>query len=329
LLEVKDLVKHFPVTRGILGRAAGQVKAVDGVSFQLAVGKTLSLVGESGSGKTTAGRAILRLLEPTSGEVLFRGESVLRARPSRLRELRREMQIIFQDPYGSLNPRMTVESIVGEGLINAGVKGRRERGERIAEMLQRVGLDARIHLRRYPHEFSGGQRQRIGIARALVLKPRFVVCDEAVSSLDVSTQAQVLNLLLRLQEGEGYSYLFISHDLSIVRHLSDEVGVMYLGRLAELGPASRIYSFPHHPYTKAILAAAPASHPRDRGRRAALAGDVPNPLHPPSGCRFHPRCPLVMDRCRLEEPPPVEIAPGHWSWCFLPVEPGGAPGKSI
>ena len=317
LVDVKNLVKHFPIRGGGFRRTVSLVRAVDGISFQIRRGETLSLVGESGSGKTTAGRTILRLVEPTSGEVLFDSEPVFRVGASQLRKLRREMQIVFQDPYGSLNPRMTVEAIVGEGLLNSGISQRHARRERVVEMLERVGLDPRNHLRRYPHEFSGGQRQRIGIARALVLKPRFVVCDEAVSSLDISVQAQIINLLMRLQAEERYTYLFIAHDLSLVRHLSDQVAVMYLGRLMELGPAERIYGSPHHPYTRALHASAPAAHPRDRHYHAALGGDMPSPVTPPSGCRFHTRCPYVMDRCRLEEPPPVEIAPGHVSWCFL------------
>jgi len=320
LLEVENLVKHFPVYGGVLRRVVGQVRAVDGVSFSIRRGETFSLVGESGCGKTTLGRSVLRLIEPSGGEVNFDGESILSASPARLRALRREMQAVFQDPYGSLNPRMTVEAIVTEGLINMGTRGRSARRERVAEVLDRVGLDPRRHLRRYPHEFSGGQRQRIGIARALVVRPRFIVCDEAVSSLDVSVQAQIINLLMRLQKEEDYSYLFIAHDLSVVRHVSDHVGVMYLGRLAEVGPRERIHSRPHHPYTRALLASRPAQHPRERESGAALQGEVPSPIAPPSGCRFHTRCPFVMDRCRTEEPPAREIGPGHLSWCFLEEE---------
>jgi oligopeptide transport system ATP-binding protein len=317
LLEVQDLVKHFPVYRGLFKRVVGQVQAVDGVSFSIRQGETLSLVGESGCGKTTLGRCVLRLMEPSAGEVSFDGESVSTASPARLRALRRQMQIVFQDPYGSLNPRMTVEAIVTEGLINMGVRGRSVRRERAAEALDRVGLDPLHHLRRYPHEFSGGQRQRIAIARALIVRPRFIVCDEAVSSLDVSVQAQILNLLMSLKDDENYTYLFIAHDLSVVHHVSDHVGVMYLGRLAELGPVARIHSRPHHPYTRALLASRPAQHPRDRASAAPLQGEVPSPMAPPQGCRFHTRCPLVMDRCRVEEPPAREIGPGHLSWCFL------------
>jgi oligopeptide/dipeptide ABC transporter ATP-binding protein len=268
------------------------------------------------------GRAILRLIEPTGGDVLFAGQSVLAASPSRLRHLRRHLQLIFQDPYGSLNPRMTVEAIVAEGLVNMGVRSHIVRRDRVVEVLEKVGLDPRSHLRRYPHEFSGGQRQRIGIARALVVRPRFVVCDEPVSSLDVSVQAQILNLLAKLQAEEGYTYLLISHDLSVVRHLSDRVAVMYLGRLVELGPAPDVYAAPHHPYTRELLASVPADHPRRRAAHRPLPGDVASPIRPPPGCRFHTRCPLVMDRCRVEAPPAVEVSPGHVSWCFLPAGVG-------
>ncbi|HVR76141.1 MAG TPA: oligopeptide/dipeptide ABC transporter ATP-binding protein [Planctomycetota bacterium] len=323
LLDVRGLVKHFPVEKGFLRRGAGFVRAVDGVTFHVDARATLSLVGESGSGKTTVGRSVLRLVEPTSGSVHFDGEDVLAAAPGRLRALRREMQVIFQDPYSSLNPRMDVESIVSEGLICAGVRGRKTRRERVERVLLRVGLDPAAHRRRYPHEFSGGQRQRIGIARALVLEPRLIVCDEPVSSLDVSVKAQVLNLLAALQAEVGCAYLFISHDLSVVRHLGGRIAVMYLGRLAEIGPAAEIVAAPHHPYTRALLDAEPAAHPRLRTRRPLLRGDPPSPIDPPAGCRFHTRCPQVMDRCRLEEPPAVEVSPGHVSWCFLPA-PGGA-----
>ena len=324
LVEARDLVKHFPVRRGLFRRIAGAVRAVDGVSFSIREGETLSLVGESGCGKTTAGRVVLGLIEPTAGEVLFAGESVVRASPRRLRELRREMQIIFQDPYGSLNPRHSVQTIVEEGLVNFGAPAL-ERRRRARETLARVGLDPDEHSRRYPHELSGGQRQRVGIARAIVLRPRFIVCDEAVSSLDVSVQAQVLNLLLDLQKADGTTYLFISHDLNVVRHISDQVAVMYLGRIVEIGPAAVVTSTPHHPYTRELLASAPASHPRLRAARKPLEGEVPSALSPPRGCRFHTRCPLVMDRCRNEEPPPVTIGPGHTSWCFLEPSPGSPP----
>jgi len=325
LVEVRDLVKRFPLRRRLLRRTGGSsVVAVDGVSFTVSRGETLALVGESGSGKTTVGRLVLRLLEPTSGDVLFDGESVLAMAPARLRALRREVQVIFQDPYGSLNPRMNVETLVGEGLRNAGMRSARRRRDLAAEALARVGIDPGSALGRYPHQFSGGQRQRIGIARALIVKPRFIVCDEPVSSLDVSVQAGILNLLGRLQAEEGYAYLFIAHDLSVVRHLSDRIAVMYLGRIVEIGPARDVLESPHHPYTKALLASVPAVHPRGRSRGAAVEGDLPSPLALPPGCRFHTRCPRVMDRCRIEDPPPALAGPGHRSWCFLPV--GGAPG---
>jgi oligopeptide/dipeptide ABC transporter ATP-binding protein len=297
---------------------------VDGVSFALHRGETLGLVGESGSGKTTLGRAVLRLVEPTAGEVLFQGERLLHAPARRLRELRRKMQLVFQDPLDSLNPRMTVKSIVAEGLLDA-VRSRAERTERCARILERVGLEPALYLGRYPHEISGGQRQRVGIARALVTGPELLVCDEAVSSLDVSLKAQIVNLLVDLQAERGHACIFITHDLGVVRHVADRVAVMYLGRLAEIGPADRVCTAPHHPYTHALLASAPAAHPRDRGARRTLEGDPPSPIDPPRGCRFHPRCPVAFDRCRVEEPPPRELAPGHVSWCHLDAAGGAAP----
>jgi len=315
LVEARGLVKHFPLGGGVL-------RAVDGVSFTIARGETLALVGESGSGKTTLGRLILRLLEATGGDAFFDGASIFSLPGRRLRELRRHMTMIFQDPQGSLSPRMLVEDIVSEGLVNFGPRRRSARRALVEEALERVGLDPRAHLRRYPNELSGGQRQRVGIARALVLKPRFIVCDEPVSSLDVSIQAQILNLLARLKREEGHSYLFISHDLSVVRHLGDRVAVLYLGRIAEIGPASSVYGSPHHPYTRALLESVPATHPSERGRAPLLRGEIPSPMNPPGGCRFHTRCPRAMDRCRIEEPPAVEVGPGHQSWCFLPPPEG-------
>jgi oligopeptide/dipeptide ABC transporter ATP-binding protein len=322
LVEARGLVKHFPLRGGPPGRDRKVVRAVDGVSFTIRRGETLSLVGESGSGKTTVGRLILRLLEPTAGEAFFDGEPVFAIPAGRLRALRRRMTMIFQDPQGSLSPRWTVEDIVSEGLVNFGPRGRAARRALVEEALLRVGLDPRAHLRRYPNELSGGQRQRVGIARALVLRPSFIVCDEPVSSLDVSIQAQILNLLAELKREEGHSYLFISHDLSVVRHLGDRVAVLYLGRIAEIGPAASVYASPHHPYTRALLGSVPASHPSERGKAPLLGGEIPSPVDPPDGCRFHTRCPLAMDRCRREEPPPVEVGPGHVSWCFLPPPPG-------
>jgi peptide/nickel transport system ATP-binding protein len=317
LVQVEGLVTHFPIRRGFFGRIAHRVHAVDGVSFEIGPGETLGLVGESGCGKTTVGRSLLRLVPATAGRVLYRGRDLLSLPPAELRRQRRELQIIFQDPYGSLDPRMTVESIVGEGLAVHELAGGSARRERVREIIQRVGLDPSMHLGRYPHEFSGGQRQRIGIARALAVEPRFVVCDEAVSALDVSIQAQIINLLRDLQEERGLSYLFIAHDLSVVRHLSHRVAVMYLGRLVETGRVEDIYRRPHHPYTRALLDAVPVTDPARRGARKLLGGDVPSPIDPPRGCRFAPRCPKVMDRCRVEDPPARAVGDGQVSWCFL------------
>jgi len=315
LLEVRDLVKHFPIRRGLFGRAAGAVRAVDGVSFALAAGEVLGLVGESGCGKTTTGRALLRLIEPTSGSVRFAGREVLDLPRGELRALRRRMQIIFQDPYSSLNPRHTVGSIVGEPLAIHGLARGRAARERVAELLRLVGL-APEHARRYPHEFSGGQRQRIGIARALAVDPQLIVADEPVSALDVSIQAQVLNLLQDLRERLALTYLFIAHDLAVVEHISDRVAVMYLGRIVELAPSRILYAGARHPYTQALLSAVPEPRPGGRGARIVLAGDVPSPARPPAGCRFHPRCRLADgERCAREEPALREIAPGHWAAC--------------
>ena len=325
LLEVRDLVVRFHVRHGLLRRQVAAIQAVDGVSLEVARGETLGLVGESGCGKTTLARAILRLVETTSGDVLLDGESLVAVAPGRLRALRRRLQLVFQDSTSALNPRRTVESTVGEGLLLAGVRRRRERRAIVSDLLTRVGLDPARHLSAYPHELSGGQRQRVGIARALVVRPWLVICDEAVSSLDVSVEAQILNLLRQLQAEDGHGYLFISHDLSVVRYLSDRVAVMYLGRIVETGPAGALYEAPHHPYTRALLDAAPSASARGpsasaRGRREriVLPGEPPSPIDPPRGCRFHPRCPKVMDRCRMEDPPAVAVGPGHASWCFLP-----------
>jgi oligopeptide transport system ATP-binding protein len=324
LLEVRDLCKHFPVRKGLFGRVTGQVKAVDGVSFDVREAETLGLVGESGCGKTTAGRSLLRLIEPTSGQVRFGGVDVLAAPPHALRRLRRDMQIIFQDPYASLNPRMSVADIVGEGLrVHGLVRGRAELRERVHELLAKVRLDPSWS-NRYPHEFSGGQRQRIGIARALSLQPRFVVCDEAVSALDVSIQAQVLNLLMDLRDELGLAYLFVAHDLSVVRHISHRVAVMYLGRIVETAPTAALFGAPKHPYTAALLSAVPLAEPGRRKGRVLLGGDVPSPLDPPPGCAFHTRCPVAMDVCRREAPPVRAAGPGHAYVCHL--EPAQAPG---
>ncbi len=317
LLEVRDLVKHFPVRRGFLGRRTARVHAVDGISLTLEEGQTLGLVGESGCGKSTAARTVLRLLEPTSGTVLFDGKDVLALSAEELRLLRREMQIVFQDPFGSLNPRLTVRQIVEEPLRTHRQGRRAERRDRVAEALRMVGLLPE-HMDRFPHEFSGGQRQRIAIARALVLRPRLVVADEPVSALDVSVQAQVLNLLGRLQRELGVSYLFVSHDLGVVRHMSHRVSVMYLGRIVEEGPTRALFGAPLHPYTRALLSAVPEPDPRRRGReRIVLEGDVPSPLNPPRGCRFHPRCPERMPVCEAERPVPTEVRPGHRTECHL------------
>jgi oligopeptide transport system ATP-binding protein len=318
LLQVSDLKTHFPVRRGLLGRTVGHVKAVDGISFTLRRGRTLGLVGESGCGKTTAGRTILRLIPATSGTVAFEGRSVFDLPPAQLRQLRRHMQIIFQDPYGSLNPRMTVGGIIGEPLRVHHVARGRELEDRVAQLLEHVGLSP-AYRNRYPHEFSGGQRQRIGIARALALDPRFIVCDEPVSALDVSIQAQILNLLEGLQGELGLTYLFIAHDLAVVSHISDDVAVMYLGRIVEQAPAGRLYANPLHPYTKCLMSAIPRAQPTQSKQRIVPRGEVPSALNPPSGCPFHPRCPWAMERCPGEVPRllPASDDPDHLVSCHL------------
>jgi oligopeptide transport system ATP-binding protein len=317
LLKVRNLKKYFPVRGGFFSKVIGYVQAVDGVSFDIKRGETLGLVGESGCGKTTAGRTILRLLEPTAGEVTFEGENIFKLDQEKLRKTRRNVQIIFQDPFGSLNPRMTVGDIVGESLIIHRIaKNKKEKEERVKNLLETVGLNAG-HVRRYPHEFSGGQRQRIGIARALALNPKLVVCDEPVSALDVSIQAQVINLLENLQEQFKLTYLFIAHDLSVVKHISDRVAVMYLGKIVELASTLNLYDNPQHPYTEALLSAVPIPDPTLKKQRIVLEGDVPSPFKPPTGCRFHPRCKYTKPICRQEEPELVDIGNEHYVACHL------------
>ena len=320
LVEVEGLTTHFPIRQGLLGRQIGAVHAVDGVSFSVRQGETLGLVGESGCGKSTLGRTIVRLLEPTSGDVRFEGRSIARLSSRELRPLRREMQMVFQDPYASLNPRKRVGSIIAAPMRIHGAGDSGERRRRVRELLDVVGLSPE-HVNRYPHEFSGGQRQRIGVARALALRPKLIVADEPVSALDVSIQSQMLNLLEDLQEEFGLTYIFIAHDLGVVRHVSDRIAVIYLGKLVELSPAAELYERPIMPYTEALLSAVPIPDPdlSERRERIVLRGDVPSPIDPPTGCRFHPRCRYATDVCSAEEPPLVDYGGGHLAACHHPL----------
>lgn len=316
LLEVNGLKKHFDIKGGVFGRKVGEVKAVDGVSFSVKKGETLGIVGESGCGKSTTGKSILRLIEPTDGQVLFEGKSILDLSKEQMRKMRRDIQIIFQDPYASLNPRHTVGKIIGEALLVHGMKSSKERRERIAELLEVVGLQAH-HSSRYPHQFSGGQRQRIGIARALANNPKLIICDEPVSALDVSVQSQILNLMEDLQKKFDLTYIFIAHDLSVVKYISDRIGVMYLGRMVELTDKEKLYDEPKHPYTQALLSAIPSPDPDESRERIILTGDVPSPSNPPTGCPFHTRCPKAMNICKEITPPFQDVDEDHFVACHL------------
>jgi len=323
LVSVNDVSKHFPIMKGVFRRQVGAVRAVDGVTFDIVRGETLGLVGESGSGKSTAGRTVLRLEIPTSGSIVFDGTDLSTLSNSQLRKMRPRMQMVFQNPHSSLNPRMTVASIIGEPLVEHGAGKKKERRQRIEDLLTMVGLDP-SHANRYPHEFSGGQRQRIGIARAIALDPEFIVCDEPIAALDVSIQAQVVNLLERLQDELGLAYLFISHDMSMVRHIADRVAVMYLGRIVEMAPVDELYEHPKHPYTRALHSAVPVPDPvvESQRERVILEGDIPSPANPPSGCPFHTRCPVARERCVGDVPEQREVGPGHWVACHFADEPG-------
>lgn len=315
LLEVDKLRKYFPIRGGVFSRVVANVKAVQDISFAIRPGEVVGLVGESGSGKTTAGRSILRLIEPTSGSVKFNGTDVVQLNKQQMREYRKEMQIIFQDPFASLNPRMTVGDIIGEALVIHKLAKGKAKEERVADLLERVGLSS-SHMRRYPHEFSGGQRQRIGIARALAVDPKFIVADEPVSALDVSIQAQVVNLLQDLKDELGLTLLFIAHDLGVVEYISDRVIVMYLGKIMEIAPAKELYANPVHPYTEALLSAIPIPDPTLKRERIILQGDIPSPINPPSGCVFRTRCPIAIDECAKVDPPLEEVSPGHFKACI-------------
>ncbi len=316
LVQLQHLKKYFPVRAGVMQRVVANVLAVDDVSFTIKKGETLGLVGESGCGKTTVGRTMLRLIEPTAGSAVYNGRDIFKLKSQELKGVRRDMQIIFQDPYASLDPRVPIGESVMEGLHIHNIGTPKERVEIMLETLRKVGLET-YHAKRFPHEFSGGQRQRIGIARALALRPKFIVCDEPVSALDVSIQSQVLNILKDLQEEFGLTYLFIAHNLSVVEHISDRVAVMYLGKMAELADRDELYRQPLHPYTQALMSAIPVPDPKLKRKRLILKGDVPSPLHPPSGCRFHPRCPIAQEICSRVEPEFRELKPGHWAACHF------------
>jgi len=316
LLEVRNLKKHFPIRKGLLSRISGYVYAVDGVSFTLGHGETLGLVGESGCGKSSVGKTILKLHEPTAGEIILDGKDISKLSPAEMRPYRRNLQVIFQDPYSSLNPRMSAGDIVGEPMYNYDIAKGSEKEDKTRALFARVGLRAE-HMLKYPHEFSGGQRQRLGIARALAVNPDVIIGDEPVSALDVSVQAQVINLMMDLQEEFHLSYLFIAHDLAVVEHISHRVAVMYLGKIVELTDKKSLFTSPQHPYTEALLSAVPIPEPKMRRKRIILTGDVPSPIRPPSGCRFHTRCPYVMDHCKVVEPQMTEVAPGHFVSCHL------------
>ncbi|MBO8178619.1 MAG: dipeptide ABC transporter ATP-binding protein [Bacillus sp. (in: Bacteria)] len=316
LLEIKDLKKHFPITGGIFGKTIGHVKAVDGVSFSVKKGETLGIVGESGCGKSTTGRMLMRLIEPTAGEIIFDGKDLMKLSKKDMRATRRDLQMVFQDPFASLNPRHTVEKILEEPLIVHGIGDEKERKKKVRELLEVVGLSS-YHAKRYPHQFSGGQRQRIGIARALMTRPKLIIADEPVSALDVSIQSQVLNLMQDLQKEFGLTYIFIAHDLGVVRHISDRVGVMYLGKMVELADSEKLYEKPLHPYTQALLSAVPIPDPEHKRETIVLKGDIPSPANPPKGCAFHARCPFKTEKCEEVVPTFKEVEPGHSVACHL------------
>ncbi|MGG3737302.1 ABC transporter ATP-binding protein [Aeribacillus pallidus] len=316
LLEIKDLKKHFPITGGIFGKTIGHVKAVDGVSFSVKKGETLGIVGESGCGKSTTGRMLMRLIEPTAGEIIFDGKDLMKLSKKDMRATRRDLQMVFQDPFASLNPRHTVEKILEEPLIVHGIGDEKERKKKVRELLEVVGLSS-YYAKRYPHQFSGGQRQRIGIARALMTRPKLIIADEPVSALDVSIQSQVLNLMQDLQKEFGLTYIFIAHDLGVVRHISDRVGVMYLGKMVELADSEKLYEKPLHPYTQALLSAVPIPDPEHKRETIVLKGDIPSPANPPKGCAFHARCPFKTEKCEEVVPTFKEVEPGHSVACHL------------